>query len=211
MNVVYRISSTSMRHLFSILYRTTWHGLGHIPRSGPLIVASNHVSFFDPPLVGCSAPRDFSYLARATLMGNPVSAWLLPRLNVVGVDREGGKDAKAVRHVLQSLKAEKAMVIFPEGTRSKDGNLQEAKAGIGLLACRSAVPVLPVRVFGAFDVYSRHHKVPRARGRMQIVYGKPLQPADFDPGKKADERYQKAIDRILHAIGNLEVPEESII
>ena len=59
MNIVYRISSTIMRHLFSVIYRTTWYGLENIPKDGPLIVACNHVSFFDPPLIGCSAHRDF--------------------------------------------------------------------------------------------------------------------------------------------------------
>ena len=209
MNIVYRISSTIMRHLFSVIYRTTWYGLENIPKDGPLIVACNHVSFFDPPLIGCSAHRDFSYLARETLMGNPISAWLLPRLNVVGVDREGGKDAKAVRHVLKSLKAGRAVVIFPEGTRSHDGTLQSAKAGIGLLACRSEVPVLPVRVFGAFNAFSRYHKLPSLRGRIKVVYGRPLQPSDFDPGKKATDRYQIAIDRIMEAIARQEIPVDS--
>ena len=209
MNIVYRISSTIMRHFFSVIYRTTWYGLENIPNDGPLIVACNHVSFFDPPLIGCSAHRDFSYLARETLMGNPISAWLLPRLNVVGVDREGGKDAKAVRHVLKSLKDGRAVVIFPEGTRSHNGTLQSAKAGIGLLACRSGVPVLPVRVFGAFNAFSRHHKLPSQRGRIKVVYGRPLQPSDFDPGKKATDRYQIAIDRIMEAIARQEIPVDS--
>ena len=142
-------------------------------------------------------------------MGNPISAWLLPRLNVVGVDREGGKDAKAVRHVLKSLKAGRAVVIFPEGTRSHDGTLQSAKAGIGLLACRSGVPVLPVRVFGAFNAFSRHHKLPSQRGRIKVVYGRPLQLSDFDPGKKATDRYQIAIDRIMEAIARQEIPVDS--
>ena len=208
MNAIYHTCSWLTRSLFTVMYRTTWHGLGNIPMKGQVIVASNHVSFFDPPLVGCSAPRDFHYLARETLMDNPFSAWLLPRLNVIGVDREGGKDTQAVRHVLKSLKEGKAMVIFPEGTRSADGQLQQAKAGIGLLACRSRAQVLPVRVFGAHSVYSRKHKIPSARGRIKIVYGKCLQPDEFDPGKGTDERYQVAINRIMGAIADLEKPND---
>jgi 1-acyl-sn-glycerol-3-phosphate acyltransferase len=100
------------------------------------------------------------------------------------------------------------MVIFPEGTRSTDGELQQAKAGIGLLACRSRAQVLPVRVFGAHNVYSRKHKIPNARGRIKIVYGKCLQPDEFDPGKGTDERYQVAINRIMGAIKDLKKPND---
>ena len=208
MNIVYQVCSSFMRNIFSVLYRTTWHGLENLPKEGPVIVASNHVSFFDPPLVGCSAPREFHFLARETLMGNPVSAWLLPRLNVIGVDREGGKDAGAVRQVMKSLKEGKVLVIFPEGTRSRDGSLQKAKAGIGLLACRTRAQILPARVFGAYEVYNRHRKIPKVRGRIQVVYGRCLRPDEYDPGKGADERFQVAINRIMDAIATLVVPEK---
>lgn len=211
MNPIYHFCSTLVRTVFSLLYRTSWHGLENVPRKGPLLIASNHMSFFDPPLVGCSTRRDFHYLARESLMGNAFSAWLLPRINVIPVNRESGKDARAVRQVLKALKDELGTVIFPEGTRSPDGELQEAKAGVGLLACRSKAQVLPVRIFGSFEVFSRHQKIPKLRGKIHIVYGKCLHPEDYDPGPKTENRYKVAIERIMKTIAHLEVPEEKMV
>lgn len=206
MNYVYETCSLALRNLWGLLYRTEWHGLQHVPREGALLVVCNHTSFFDPPLLGAIKEREFHFLARETLLNNPVSKWLLPRLNTIPVDRDGGKDAKAVSKVLKVLSQGHAVVVYPEGTRSEDGKIQPAKAGIGLLACRSKATILPMRIFGAYDIFNRHHKAPKIRGKMDVVFGPPLAPEEYDPGRKSKNRFQEAIDRAMEAVKELEVP-----
>jgi 1-acyl-sn-glycerol-3-phosphate acyltransferase len=206
MNLVYKTCSLALRNIWGILYRTDWHGLRHIPEDGPLLVVCNHTSFFDPPLLGAVKVRDFHFLARETLLSNPVAKWLLPRLNTIPVDRDGGKDAKAVSKVLKVLSKGEAVVVYPEGTRSPDGEIHPAKAGIGLIACRSRANILPMRIVGAYDIYSRHRKIPSIRGKLDVIFGPVLTPADYDPGRKSENRFQEAIDRAMEAVARLEVP-----
>lgn len=206
MNLVYKTCSLALRNILGILYRTDWHGLRHIPEDGPLLVVCNHTSFFDPPLLGAVNVRDFHFLARETLLGNPVAKWLLPRLNTIPVDRDGGKDAKAVSKVLKVLSKGEAVVVYPEGTRSPDGEIHPAKAGIGLIACRSRANILPMRIVGAYDIYSRHRKIPSIRGKLDVIFGPVLNPAEYDPGRKSENRFQEAIDRAMEAVARLEVP-----
>jgi len=206
MNYVYKTCSLALRNLWGLLYRTEWHGLQYVPKEGPVLVVCNHTSFLDPPLLGAIKEREFHFLARETLLSNAVARWLLPRLNTIPVDRDGGKDAKAVSKVLKVLAKGEAVVVYPEGTRSHDGKIQPAKAGIGLLACRSKATILPMRIFGAYDIFSRHHKVPKIRGKLDVVFGPPLTPAQFDPGRKSKNRFQEAIGRAMQAVEDLEVP-----
>ena len=209
MNLVYKSCSLALRNLWGLLYRTEWHGIRHIPETGPLLVVCNHTSFFDPPLLGAVKTRDFHFLARETLLSNPVAKWLLPRLNTIPVDRDGGKDAKAVGKVLKALSQGEAVVVYPEGTRSPDGEIHPAKAGIGLLACRSKANILPMRIFGAYDIYNRDTKIPAIRGKLDVVFGPVLTPADFDPGRKSKNRFQEAIDRAMEAVGELQIPKQT--
>ncbi len=170
-----------------------------VPQSGSFILASNHASFLDPPLVGIDLPRRIYFLARDTLFKGPF-AWLLPRIGSAPVAR-GSSDLKAIRRTLDLLAEQHGLVLFPEGTRSPDGQLQPAKAGVGMIACRAAVPVLPCRVFGSFEALNRKMKYPRAGQRIEVVYGQPLLPTAYDPGAAAGKaRFQTAADNIMAAI-----------
>jgi len=177
---------------------------------GPLIVASNHQSFVDPPLVGICSKRDLYYLARKTLLNIPLLGKLLPHINVIPVDRDGN-DMSALTTIIRLIRSGKGVVLFPEGTRSPDGSLQRGKQGIGLIIAKSKAPVQPVRVFGAFEAF------PKGSGKISpipltVVIGEPLRftSEELDPAScGGDERvlYQKLSDRVMAAIAGLQLPE----
>jgi len=177
---------------------------------GPLIVASNHQSFFDPPLVGICSKRDVYYLARKTLLNVPLLGKLLPHINVVPVDRDGN-DMSALKTIIRLIRSGHGVVLFPEGTRSPDGSLQRGKQGIGLIIAKSKAPVQPVRVFGAYEAF------PKGSGKIiaspiTVVVGEPLRftPEELDPSScGGDERalYQKLSDQVMEAIAGLQLPE----
>ena len=169
--------------------------------SGAVIVAMNHESYFDPPLAGVASGRETFFLARKTLLDLPVLGWLLPKLNVVPVDQEG-TDRSALKAMIRLLKADRAMVVFPEGARTLDGDLQPALPGLGFVIAKTLAPVLPMRIFGA------HEALPRGGGKVRlrpitIVLGEPIHftAADLEPRSK--ELYQRLSDRVMTAIAAL--------
>ena len=126
----------------------------------------------DPPLIGAGLRRLVNFLARENLFRIPVLGWVLRQWEVVPVDRDGG-GAVGLRAILERLLAGGAILLFPEGTRTRDGKLQPARSGIGLTVIKSTAPVVPVRVFGSFEAYGRHLLVPRPY-RVAVKYGQPM-------------------------------------
>src|SRR5437764_4310865 len=158
--------------LFRLYLRARPYNPERVPLTGPVIIASNHASIIDPPLIGIFVKRAINYLARESLFRFPVIGWVLRSWNAVPVDREGG-GAAGLRAILDRLLAGGAIILFPEGTRTKDGQLQPARSGIGLTVIKSNAPVVPVRVFGTFEAYGRHLKFPRPRP-VSVKYGQPM-------------------------------------
>ena len=203
---VYKLARVLSWMLYRGLYRVKLTGLENIPENGAFILATNHASFLDPSLVGYALTRPIYYFARKTLFRFWIGAWFLARLNTIPVDREGPSDIAAFKQVLSILGQGHGMLIFPEGTRSRDGKLQEAKSGIGLLACRSQAIVVPTRIFGSYEALSRHHKLPRIKGRLHVVYDKPMLPSEYDPQGPSKVRYAEASNRIMNRIRDLRIP-----
>src|ERR1051325_3173402 len=172
MNFVYFLGWSFFRAFFRFYFGWRVCNPERVPREGPVILASNHASYLDPFLVGAGLPRAINYLARENLFRFPVVGWVLRKWNTVPVDREGG-GAKGLKAILARLLAGGAIILFPEGTRTRDGRLQPARAGVGLTVIKSSAPVVPVRVFGTFEAYGRHLKLPRPR-RVVVKYGEPM-------------------------------------
>ncbi len=172
-------------------------GRENVPSGGCLIV-SNHVSFMDPTTVGWAVERELYYLARKTLFKPPFWSWFLPICNVLPIDRDGGQDISGLRRIIHMLKDGHAVLIFPEGTRSPDGNLQPPQAGAGLIAMKAGVPILPVRVFGTFESLSKHTKRLRFHP-IRVVIGKPYLPTIPEGVRPRDAHgpvAQEMMDRI---------------
>lgn len=202
--------------LFRLIYQTFLSGdvagLARIPRSGGCIVAVNHASHFDPPIAGCLVPRRINYFARKTLWAGGFASWWLDSVGTIPVDRDGDSDIAAMKRTLGALKDGGVVTMFPEGTRSPDGRLQSAKPGIGLIAAKSQATIVPCRIFNSHKVLSKASKIPNLDVSVHLVYGRPITPADYDPGKAAGkDRYQIAADRIMAAIAALPRPRPQIL
>ena len=212
MNIVYFMGWCCYRALFKLYFRWRVYNDERVPLDGGVILASNHASFLDPPLVGSGVKRGINYLARENLFRFPVMGWVLRQWQVVPVDRDGG-GAAGLRAILDRLLLGGAIILFPEGTRTRDGKLQPARSGIGLTVIKSAAPVVPVRVFGTFEAYGRHLRLPRPR-RVAVKYGQPMHfeqlraEAKVCPKPRLKAIYQQVADEIMAAIARLEPHED---
>ena len=203
MTPIYRLGYTISKVVAKLGFRLRIYGRENLIEDGPAILASNHASYLDPPLVGVSCRKDVYFLARKSLFERPVIGPLIAQLNTIPVDRDRG-DVGAVRAMIKLLKSGNRVLVFPEGTRSKDGNLQPARAGVGLLIAKSLAPVVPVRVFGSYAA------LPRSGGirfvPITVVIGKPLFFTKQDLGTDERAAYQVLSDRVMAAIAALEMP-----
>ncbi len=194
---------------FSTFYDYSTSGMSGVPLTGSAIFAANHISFYDPPAIGAQVHRPFNYFARDTLY----KGWFgkaLHKLDTIPVARDNA-DIKSLKAIFKALKNKGAVAIYPEGTRSADGKLAEPKPGAGMIACKSKATVIPTRIFGTFEAYGRHHKLPSLGGSIHIAYGAPMTVAEIDPGKEHPERYLEASRRIMAEIAKLEAPKLVVI
>ena len=150
------------------------------------------------------------FFARKTLWKPGIASWWLDEVGTIPVDRDGGSDVTAIKRVLRALADNKALILFPEGTRTPDGRLQPAKPGVGLIACRTQVPVVPVRIFGSFEAFGKSGRM-NLGTPVSVVFGPPLPPAAYDDPKAGKERYQRASEAIMAAIAKLEKPPEMVV
>jgi len=212
MNPSYLAGWLAFRTFYKLYFRARFYNPERVPLQGPVILASNHASFLDPPLVGAGLKRDINYLARENLFRFPVIGALLRSWNTVPVDREGG-GAAGLRAILDRLLAGGAIILFPEGTRTRDGELHPARSGIGLTVIKSSAPVVPVRVFGTFEAYGPHLRVPRPYP-IAVKYGRPLffeelrLEARSCPKPRLKAIYQEVSDQLMLAIAALEPCKE---
>lgn len=204
----YRLGWYAFRAVFAGYFRWRVFHAERVPVDGPVILAPNHQSFLDPPLVGAGLGRPVGFLARRSLFEVPVLGRVLRLWEVIPVDRDGGSGA-GLKSVLERLEAGGAVLVFPEGTRSADGRLQPARSGIGLIAIKSGAPVVPVRVFGTFEALGRGARWPKPRS-VTVKYGWPLRFPEWQAEAQTcakprlKEIYQQVADRIMAAIAAIE-------
>ncbi|HEX8898505.1 MAG TPA: lysophospholipid acyltransferase family protein [Chthoniobacterales bacterium] len=199
MNPYYWVCYHLIKLLGRIFFRLRVIHRERMLNHGPVILAANHQSFLDPPLAGSVSDRAVYFLARRTLLDGPILGWLLPKLNVVPVDSEGGKDRTALKALIRILRAGEGTLVFPEGQRTLDGNLQPAQPGLGLVIAKTLAPVVPMRIFGAFAAWPVHEKFPRP-GRITIVVGEPIYFSQQDVDAGGKELYQQLSQRVMDAI-----------
>jgi 1-acyl-sn-glycerol-3-phosphate acyltransferase len=171
--MIYRILRFAAWLLLRIFHRLRGVDTHHLPPDGAVILASNHSSFLDPMALGCVVDRKVTFIARGSLKAHWLYRWLTAKLDIVSIERDSG-DRRQLDAVLAALRQGKACAIFPEGTRSRDGELQPFKAGVVLLARLSRAPVVPVWIDGTFQAWPRHAKLPRFSGRITTYYGEPI-------------------------------------
>jgi len=202
LNPYYWVGYQLTKILGRILFRLRVIHRERMLNHGPVILAANHQSFADPPLVGSVSDRAVYFLARRSLLKGWFMGWILPKLNVIPVDSETGRDRTALKALIRILRAGQGTVVFPEGQRTPDGELQPAQPGLGLVIAKTLAPVVPMRIFGAYDAWPIHEKWPRP-GRITIVVGEPIffTQGDVEPGGK--EVYERLSQRVMDAIAGL--------
>lgn len=210
MTLVYGFFHYLTTVIYDMCFRGEIAGLENVPRRGAFLIASNHASHLDPPIVGSLVPRQMSFFARKTLWKPGIASWWLDEVGTIPVDRDGGSDVGAIKRVLRALADNKALILFPEGTRSPDGRLQPAKPGVGLIACRTQVPVVPVRIFGSFEAFGKGGGM-RLGTPVSVVFGRPILPSTYDDPAAGKERYQRASEAIMAEIARLQPPPETVV
>ncbi|HEY4761038.1 MAG TPA: lysophospholipid acyltransferase family protein [Thermoguttaceae bacterium] len=160
-----------------LFFRVRYFGLNNIPAKGGVLVVCNHQSLFDPPFVGVACPRHMNYLARDSLFRFPIFSWIIRTVNAIPIDREGFGLA-GVKESLKRLKQGEMIVVFPEGTRTPDGEIKPFRPGFTSLAVRSSAAILPVAIEGAYHCWPRSHKFPRP-GVVYVCYGQPILTQQF--------------------------------
>ena len=166
---------------------------------GPLILAPNHASYLDPPTTGCGLFRVTYYLARHTLFKPPIASWLLPSIGSIPVN-QNSPGPSSLKNIFEVFKNKGTLVLFPEGQRTFDGNLRKAEPGIGMIAARANVPVVPVHIIGSREAMPRNGRWHPFRP-IRVVYGKPMR---FTGDPKNREDFQKFADEIMSAIAKLQ-------
>jgi 1-acyl-sn-glycerol-3-phosphate acyltransferase len=172
-------------------------------QEGPVILAMNHESYLDPPFAGIGCQRAIYFLARKSLFDVPVLGWILPKLNVIPVDQEGG-DRTALKALIRILRANHCALVFPEGSRTLDGNFQPAQPGVGFVIAKTLAPVVPMRIFGA------HRALPRGGGKLRfcritIAIGEPLRFSAAEVEGYGREVYPRLSQRVMDAIAALKI------
>lgn len=182
------------------MYRWRVEGVEHIPKKGGAILAANHASYLDPPLLGAAAPRPVHFMAKKELFGLPILKTILPAINAYPVAR-GKPDRAAIRAAYEILSQGGLFALFPEGTRSRTGELLPAKRGAALIALRAGAPVIPVGIVGADRIMPPGSRLPRFP-RLTVRFGRPL---DLEPAREMPDK--EAVnwmsDQIMDAIDKL--------
>lgn len=169
-----------------------------IIEEGGAILAMNHESYLDPPLAGIACRREIHYLARKTLLEWPILGPILPHLNVVPVNQDRA-DMSALKTVIKLIRAGHSTVIFPEGSRTLDGDLLPALPGLGLVIAKTLAPVVPMRIFGAHEAFPRGGK-PRLFNPITLVVGEPMFFNKADLNGEGRDLYQRLSERVMERI-----------
>ncbi|MFD9626794.1 lysophospholipid acyltransferase family protein [Peribacillus muralis] len=185
----YTFAKNVVKGVLMPAYRVKTLGKEHIPKEGGVLICANHIDNLDPPVVGMTSSRDIHFMAKEELFQAPVLKSILPKVNAFPVKR-GNSDRESLRKGLKLLKEGKAIGLFPEGTRSKTGELGEGLAGAGFFALRSDAVIIPCAIIGPYKLLSP----------LKVVYGPPI---PFNEYRKQKISADEATKIIMDQIGKL--------
>ncbi|RLC40922.1 MAG: 1-acyl-sn-glycerol-3-phosphate acyltransferase [Candidatus Coatesbacteria bacterium] len=192
-------------HIFAfpasvVLFRFRSYGIGNIPLVGPVIIASNHTSVFDPPLIANGQLRVLYYMAKSELFRNPLFRALIVSYGAFPV-RRGEGDIRAMRIALKLLSKGRVVLVFPEGTRSKTGELNEGKEGAGMLVYKAKAKVIPTYIKNSNKILipGKGFQLPK----IEIWYGKPIEFGDLLKRKPSKELYRVISQSIMDEVAKL--------
>ncbi len=167
--ILYLLARAVFAVIFRLIFRIKISGIENIPENGAVIIASNHLSLWDPPIVGYAVPRPVNFMAKEELFTIPLFGLLIRRLKAFPVKR-GSADRTAIRHAINILESGQVVGLFPEGTRSKKGSLGEFEPGIGLIAFKANAVVIPTAIINSNKIFSSDKFLPQ----LKVVFGNPI-------------------------------------
>ncbi|QHE52533.1 1-acyl-sn-glycerol-3-phosphate acyltransferase [Pontibacillus sp. HMF3514] len=179
---LYTFAKSVCAAIFYPKYKIKVEGKENVPDQGPVLICSNHISNYDPIVVGITAPRDIYFMAKEELFEKKALGWLLRKIHAFPVKR-GMKDREALRKALGVLKDQNVLGLFPEGTRSKTGELKKGLAGAGFFALRSEATVIPCAIIGSY----------KSKEPLRVVYGKPVPMAELRERKASSQEVTDVI------------------
>jgi 1-acyl-sn-glycerol-3-phosphate acyltransferase len=197
-NWFYRVSWFIGRTLLWLLFGLKSIGKNHVPVEGPVIVAANHQSYFDPPLVAAALNREMHFFAKKELFSMFLLGWLIRPYNTIPV-RRGAYDPSALSRVLEVLSNRGGLIIFPEGTRGDGREFLRPKPGIGFIAKRTRAPIVPAYVYRANQLWGALV----ARRRVQVLFGTPISAEEIDRFADDKDGYQSLAECVMERIGQL--------
>ncbi len=203
--MIYRIVKQVLATLFRVIYRPTVEGVENIPRSGALILASNHLSFVDSMVIPMVVPRRVAFLAKSdyftgTGVKGTLSRWWFNGFGMIPVDRDDHRSAQISLDLALSVLARgEAFGIYPEGTRSRDGRLYRGRTGVAWLALQAGAPVVPVALTGTEKLQPVGSRIPR-RAKVVVRFGPAIDFRGRFDGVSAGKARREATDEIMTAI-----------
>ncbi|EEG78245.1 lysophospholipid acyltransferase family protein [Dethiobacter alkaliphilus] len=190
--MLYKVIRQLFAWIFQIFYRWDVQGRENLPDEGAFLLCANHISWWDPPLMGAVTSRTVRFMAKEELFKIPVFGKILPKVNAFPVKRDSA-DRRAIKTALDTLKSGGVVGIFPEGTRSKTDDLLPPQAGVGLIAVKSEAPVVPAAIVGPYKLFRP----------IQVRIGKPMTfPQHYGTRVKA-EHLEDTAQKIMEEIGRL--------
>lgn len=192
---MYNFLKTLLYYFLKVFFKYKIIGLENIPATGGVIIAANHISLWDPPVVGAGLNRSVNFMAKEELFAFPPLRWIIRIMKAFPVKR-GAADRGAIRHAINLLKNGEILGLFPEGTRSKNGELGKPEAGIGMIALKAGVPIIPAAIIGTNTLFKNGWGLPQ----FVIKYGKPI----IINGEKTDRENMENIgNEIMQEISSL--------
>ncbi len=196
---LYNVAKVLANIIFRILYRIEVHGKENIIKEGRLVLCSNHINNLDPIILSIVFPRQVCWMAKKQIFKSKILAYLLNKIGTFPVDREES-DLSAIKNALRVLKKEGVLGIFPEGTRVKKINVENAKPGIALISIKAQSPVLPVYIEGTFRPFSK----------IKVYFGELIDYSSIYDKKLTTEDYRLLSKDILQSIYSIKSKEEEI-
>lgn len=196
MKLSYKIAYSLARFFFKTCFRLKVYGLEHF-RSGPAIIAANHASFYDPQVLGIACPEEVHFLARGSLFDVPLLGRLIRILNSHPIAR-GVSDAQTLKIMVDLLLEGKKLILFPEGTRSPNGEIRPLARGVAYLMQKAHCPIIPAYISGTYEAWPRSRKVPKLTGKMAVVFGSPIEWEEKPETKAVQEEIAAQTEASLH-------------
>ena len=195
--MLYSILRIFFRRFFKCLFNVKVIGLENVPQKGALIIAANHISNWDPPFLATYLDREVNYMAKEELFANPIFAAIIKKMYAFPVKR-GTADRNAIKHAITLLKNESCLGLFPEGTRSKTGEIGKAETGVGLITAMSKAPVIPALIVGTNKIFSKDKFFPP----LTVVYGQAMMFSGNIKDKEALANFSQSIMNEIAALKN---------